>query len=559
MTIWNMEITASESPQTVHIPIEGKYYAIKNTGDHDILVSSCVASPTEGADDVMKIPSRSAAVIPVKDGDLYVSAEEDGTYSVSIQDDKVIPWGGGTGSGGGSGDNTHYKGTTTTALENGSTTNPITIVKDDESYTYTAVFGDVVVYGYTEFVFDGTAWSEFGRPFDTTPTRGSTNAVTSDGVYRNTAGRKYFVGEEARGAVLGSNYSKASGNGSLAEGFSTTASGSFSHSEGSGSIASNTYSHAEGQATTASGASSHSEGRSTVASGASSHAGGFYTIANKENSTAIGKYNVADTDVAHLLIVGNGTADARSNILEVSGSDMNVNGDIKINNVAIPTPYTTMPTITESMLGKIAMYVGATNNNYVQGCFYTASTDGAAEPTYSWVKIVGTLGLEEVVLWENDGTTNPDTITLSEPITNFDEFIIEAIYRNSSGGRYRYSNTWQASTDLIGMSLQLNDEEHYVACTLTTSTTFTSISTTSRPVVFTKIIGRRYTKVRPTDLGALAYKDTASGSYTPAGSVSVAQSPATYVYDGTTGITTYTEAGAPSATFTGTTENITVG
>ena len=106
MTIWNMEITAAESPQTVHIPIEGKYYAIKNTGAHDILVSSYVANPTEGADDVMKIASGSAAVIPVKDGNLYVSAEEDGTYSVSIQDDKVIPWGGGTGSGGGGGGRT---------------------------------------------------------------------------------------------------------------------------------------------------------------------------------------------------------------------------------------------------------------------------------------------------------------------------------------------------------------------------------------------------------------------------------------------------------------------
>ena len=60
-------------------------------------------------------------------------------------------------------------------------------------------------------------------------------------------------------------------------------------------------------------------------------------------------------------------------------------------------------------------------------------------------------------------------------------------------------------------------------------------------------------------LGDLAYKDTASGSYTPAGSVSVTQSQATYVYDGTTGLTTYTEAGTPSATFTGTAATITVG
>ena len=290
----------------------------------------------------------------------------------------------GKGKGGdGGGDNTHYKGTTTTALENGSTTNPIVI--DGESYT--AVFGDVVVYGYTEFVFDGTQWSEFGRPFDTVPTQGSTNAVTSDGVYRNTAGRKYFVNGVLKGEAFNDS-NAASASRSHAEGSGTTASGGCSHSEGLNSTASGANSHAEGNRSKASGDHSHAEGSQTIASGLASHAGGVYTIANKDYSTAIGRYNVADTDVAHLLIVGNGTAEnARSNILEVSETDMNVNGDIKINSVAIPIPYTTMPSIAESMLGQIAMYVGTTGNGYTQGCFYIASTDGAAEPTYSWVQI----------------------------------------------------------------------------------------------------------------------------------------------------------------------------
>ena len=207
------------------------------------------------------------------------------------------------GKGGGSDGSTHYKGTTTTALENGSTTNPITI--DGESYT--AVFGDVVVYGYTEFVFDGTQWSEFGRPFDTTPTSGSTNAVTSDGVYRNTAGQKYYVNNVYKGEIF-NNYEI--------------------------NVASSAYSHAEGYQTTA--------------SGTASHAGGYGTIANKTASTAIGKYNVADTDVTHFFIVGNGTSsNARSNILEVSETDVNVNGDIQRNGVGIDD-YTT----TERKIGK---------------------------------------------------------------------------------------------------------------------------------------------------------------------------------------------------------------
>lgn len=50
------------------------------------------------------------------------------------------------------------KGTTTTALTDEATTNPITI--NGESYT--AVNQDAVFYGKKEFVFDGTMWHEFG-------------------------------------------------------------------------------------------------------------------------------------------------------------------------------------------------------------------------------------------------------------------------------------------------------------------------------------------------------------------------------------------------------------
>lgn len=57
----------------------------------------------------------------------------------------------------------HYRGVTSTALEDGDTTNPITI--DNKSYT--AESGDVVIYQATgapglEFIFDGTKWNEFG-------------------------------------------------------------------------------------------------------------------------------------------------------------------------------------------------------------------------------------------------------------------------------------------------------------------------------------------------------------------------------------------------------------
>lgn len=51
-----------------------------------------------------------------------------------------------------------FRGQTTTALTDGSTTNPITI----NGNSYTAVQGDLVVSGNKEFIFDGTHWIELG-------------------------------------------------------------------------------------------------------------------------------------------------------------------------------------------------------------------------------------------------------------------------------------------------------------------------------------------------------------------------------------------------------------
>lgn len=53
---------------------------------------------------------------------------------------------------------TAYLGVTTTALTDGATTNPITI----DSKSVTAKTGNIANYGSKEFIFNGTAWQEFG-------------------------------------------------------------------------------------------------------------------------------------------------------------------------------------------------------------------------------------------------------------------------------------------------------------------------------------------------------------------------------------------------------------
>lgn len=53
---------------------------------------------------------------------------------------------------------TAFLGVTTTPLTDGATTNPITI----NSESVTAVAGNIATYGSAEFIFNGTAWQEFG-------------------------------------------------------------------------------------------------------------------------------------------------------------------------------------------------------------------------------------------------------------------------------------------------------------------------------------------------------------------------------------------------------------
>ena len=213
----------------------------------------------------------------------------------------TIPFSKGGKGGGGSGDGTHYKGTTTTALTDGSTTNPITILIEDEPVTYTAVMGDIVVYGSSEFIFDSNAWKEIGRGVDTTPTSGSVNFVTSDGIYKNTAGKKIAYGGEAFNNYVGVNANEASGQHSHAEGYATTASGQYSHASGS------------------------------------------YTRATQKNMTAIGTFNSPRTN--DLFNIGNGSTVGRSNIVEVNHTSMNVNGAITQNGTPVLVDAGTLPSL----------------------------------------------------------------------------------------------------------------------------------------------------------------------------------------------------------------------
>jgi hypothetical protein len=90
----------------------------------------------------------------------------------------------------------------------------------------------------------------------------------------------------------------ATGDDSHAEGNNTLASGIASHAEGWSTIASNWYDHAEGYDTIALGAASHVEGAWSIASGSISHADGWLTSAEGVASKASGTKAIAAHDAA---------------------------------------------------------------------------------------------------------------------------------------------------------------------------------------------------------------------------------------------------------------------
>ena len=74
----------------------------------------------------------------------------------------------------------------------------------------------------------------------------------------------------------------------------------------------------------------------TVAKGKYSHAQGRYTLAESYGGFASGRYNLPKA--GSLMEIGNGsgeTEEERSNILEVYPDYININGDIRINEVNI--------------------------------------------------------------------------------------------------------------------------------------------------------------------------------------------------------------------------------
>ena len=378
-------VTTGATEQAVTFTDERSYVYAKNIGDTDVYLSA-LSGIVAGADDVALCAAGDTAQICPVGKTIYVLGASTIEFHATNTDSSPFK---STGKGGGSGDGVHFRGSTTTALTDGATTNPITI----DGSSYTAVMGDMVIHSNKEFLFDGTSWHEMGDLSDTVGRKYYHNGVAKGEIFNDytynvasnlkahaegerttasglsahseglgtvasgdyshaegyyTAAANYSHAEGSRSEASGyyshaegggtapTDHTTASGASSHAEGIATTASGEGAHAEGAGTTASGDFSHAEGAMTTASAIDAHAEGASTTASGAASHAEGVGTVASEQASHVSGKYN--DFQTGDLFEIGNGTdANNRSNIVEVSSTYLNVNGAIKANGVNIPT------------------------------------------------------------------------------------------------------------------------------------------------------------------------------------------------------------------------------
>jgi len=134
------------------------YVWVRNLGDTDIYMSDTSGIVAEADNVILLKAGQMGLVTTVLDNKIYTLGET--TLECHAQLFAECPFRGAASGGGGGGGQggIHFLGTTTTALTDGASTNPITINGEPVE----AQNGDIAIYSHQEFIFDGLYWSEFG-------------------------------------------------------------------------------------------------------------------------------------------------------------------------------------------------------------------------------------------------------------------------------------------------------------------------------------------------------------------------------------------------------------
>ena len=152
----------------------------------------------------------------------------------------------------------------------------------------------------------GTGSFSFNKP--TSSTIGVNSILLSTGSASNASGEN--------SVAIGFSV-EATGKCAQAYGYDTVASGYNSHAEGSKTMAKGANSHTEGSETETIGSGAHAEGMKTLARGTASHSEGIGTVAYGPYQHVQGRNNIEDRNHKYAHIVGNG-------ILEEKDADGNI-------------------------------------------------------------------------------------------------------------------------------------------------------------------------------------------------------------------------------------------
>lgn len=266
--------------------------------------------------------------------------------------------------------------------------------------TYVAIGNDLALGETSSTAYRGDrgaeAYAAAVTNVESVPISGSTNLITSGGVYRefqNVAAKADTVldttlsrGRKNNTTVGFGSYAfggdvEASGWFSHAEGARTVAADQCSHAEGSETVASGSYSHAEGFGSSASNASGHAEGNRTTASGNYAHSEGSNTISSGSASHSEGASTAASGDQSHA--EGSGT--------EASGSNSHAEGmGTKASGVQSHAEGTGSVASGNNAHAEGANTVAAGAGSHVSGAYNVAdSYDGWPEWTANTVYAVG--------------------------------------------------------------------------------------------------------------------------------------------------------------------------
>lgn len=340
---------------------------------------------------------------------------------------------------------TKFLGVTTTALVNGATTNPVSIDGED----VTAKSGDIVIYGAKEFIFNGTAWAEFGD-------LDALADLLGDLAYNNTASGEYTPQGSVSGDIVGTPATiKTSGAAAGTISVENNLNGNYQPAGTIDASLSTTDATVLGSVVTAGTVPTFSATEATVVG--SVVTAGTVPSYSATNATVVGEVTDAGTipsySATNATVLGKVTSAGTVPSLNKDLLDVKVSGEnLVFSAIAASTAFTpgAMPTFsTTTVVGSTTFNAGAMptfSNATVVG---STTFDAGAMPTFSDKAVVGSTTFDAGAM-----PTFSDTTVLSDVDFSSATFTGTKVQIDFSGSNTTFSGSYTPAgtfaADLVG-------------------------------------------------------------------------------------------------------------